>query len=352
MRYEVKIGILAIVAIALSLWGYKFIQGSNLLSNSNSFYALYDSVDGLTVGTPVTISGVSVGSVNGIYLDQIDRKVKVTFDIRKGIFVPKATKAVLSTISLLGEKSITLIYEKPCFEDENCAEMGSELEGVALGLLESFTGGAASVNDRGPGLQETLTAQLKTTLDSLEYKLFDPNSDNPVARSTNDLAITMENLKGTTARLQGIMNANAGEINSTMKNLAEVTSALADKQEAIASLIDNANGFTGDLNKLDLDQTMEEVNTTILALKNTLDEADKALGGISTIMGDVSAGKGTLGKLLSDDKMYTRLNATLRTADSLFTDLQERPYRYVPFKGRKRVLKYDRKDEELEEQQQ
>ncbi len=352
MRYEVKIGILAIVAIALAFWGYKFIQGSNLLSNSNSYFATYDSVDGLTVGTPVTISGVSIGSVDGIILNQQDRKVKVTFDIKRGIFVPKETKAVISTISLLGEKSVTLVYDQPCFGNGDCAEEGSELEGIALGVLESFTGGAASVNNRGPSLQETLTTELKSTMDSLEYKLFDPRSDNPVARSTNDLAATMENMKGATARLQGILNANAGEINETMENLAALTNSLAAKQETIASLIDNANNFTGDLSELDLDQTMAEVNATIKSLKATLTEAEQALGGVSTIMNDVSSGKGTLGKLLADDKMYNRLNRTLVTADSLLTDLQEKPYRYVPFKGRKRVLRYDRKDEELEEEQQ
>ena len=34
-------------------------------------------------------------------------------------------------------------------------------------------------------------------------------------------------------------------------------------------------------------------------------------------------------------------------ADTLFSDVQERPYRYVPFKGRRKVLKYDRKDRDL-----
>ena len=47
MSNEVKIGLLAIVAIALSFWGYKFILGKNMLVKSNIFKVYYENVDGL-----------------------------------------------------------------------------------------------------------------------------------------------------------------------------------------------------------------------------------------------------------------------------------------------------------------
>ncbi|TXF89707.1 MCE family protein [Neolewinella aurantiaca] len=348
MRYEVKIGLLAIVAIAVAFWGYKYIQGSNILSNSNYYHAIYDDVGGLTVGTPVTISGVTVGSVNEIILDQVKRKVKVTFDIQGGINIPKETDAYIATVSLLGEKAVVLEYSTPCFGGKDCAPEGSELNGYTKGILASFTGGG------GKGEESPLDGmkdQLGATLDSLEYKFFSPESDNPIARSTNDLAVTMENLKASTARLQRIMDQNAGEINTTFDNLAGLTNTLATKQESIAGLIDNAENFTGDLSKLDLDKTMVEVNQAIASLKTTLNEADKAMGGVNSVMNKVNSGQGTLGKLLTDDKIYDRLNSATMAADTLFSDFQEKPYRYIPFKSRKRVLKHDRKDAALEEEQ-
>lgn len=347
MRYEVKIGILAIVAIALAFWGYKFIQGSNLLSSSNYYYALYDEVGGLTVGTSVTISGVSVGSVNGIILNQQDRKVKVTFDVKDGINVPKDTRALISTVSIMGEKAVALVYAEPCFGTGDCAPEGSELKGETLSLLASFTGGGSS-GEKSESPLDAAKTTLANTLDSLEYKLFSPDSDNPIARSSNDLAVTMQNLKASTARLQRILDANAGEINTTMDNLASLTNTLAGKQEAIAGMIDNASEFTGGLSKLDLEQTMEEVNATVKSLQGTLSSADRALGGVNAVMNDVSSGKGTLGKLLNDEQMYNRLSAATRSIDSLATDFQDKPYRYVPFKSRNRVLKHDKKDAKLE----
>lgn len=341
MRYEVKIGILAITAIALAFWGYKFIQGSNLLSASESYYALYDDVGGLTVGTPVTISGVTVGAVNQIYLDQMTRKVKVGFDIRDGINVPKETKAYITTVSIMGEKAVAFEYDTPCMGEGDCLAAGSQLKGYTRGILSTFTGDGGEGESPIDGLKDELSG----TLDSLKYELFSENSDNPVARSLNDLAVTMDNLKAATARLQGIMNQNAGEINSTFDNLETLTTALAAKQESIASLIDNAEAFTGGLSQLEIEQTMKEVNAAVSSLKGTLQKADQAVAGVNQVFTKVNNGQGTLGKLLADDAIYDRLNSATLEADTLFSDLQERPYRYVPFKSRRRVLKHDRKDE-------
>jgi len=177
---------------------------------------------------------------------------------------------------------------------------------------------------------------------------FSPDSDNPIARSSNDLAVTMENLKNSTARLQRIMDQNSGEINTTFDNLASLTNTLATKQETITGLIDNAENFTGELSKLKLEKTMAEVSETITNLKNTLNQADKAMGGVNTVMNKVNSGQGTLGKLLTDDKIYDRLNNASFAVDTFLTNFRNKPYRYVPFKSRKRVLKHDRKDAALE----
>lgn len=347
MRYEVKIGILALVAIALAFWGYKYIKGSNILSNSNYYHVFYEDVAGLTAGTPVTISGVTVGSVANIQLDQVSNIVKVTLDVDNGINIPKETVASITTVSIMGEKAVSLSYQKPCFGNGDCASEGSELQGKVQSLLSSFTGGGDGEGNPMDGIKESISG----VIDTLQYLLLSPDSDSPIARSTNDLAATMNNLKYSTARLQRILDANAGEINTTFDNLATLTNTLAGKQEAIAGIIDNAEEFSGDLGKLEIEQTMREINATVVKLQGTLNNADKAVVGVTGIMNKVNSGEGTLGKLLTDDKIYQRLNSATMAADTLFNDFQERPYRYIPFKSRNRVLRQDRKDEALLEEE-
>jgi len=84
MSSEVRTGLLALVAIALSLWGIKYIQGSNILSKSQNFYAYYDNVAGVQIGTRVQISGVSVGAVSATELSTENKKSTPYPDFRTG----------------------------------------------------------------------------------------------------------------------------------------------------------------------------------------------------------------------------------------------------------------------------
>lgn len=344
MRYEVKIGILALIAIGSAFWGFKYIQGSNLFSDSRHYEVHYANVGGLTVGTPVQISGVTVGSVSNIFLNQAaNNRVEVTLDVDDDINVPKTARAYITADGVLGGKIIMLYFSAPCLGTGDCAQEGDLLTGATMGMLASFLGG-----DPEADFTKDLKDQLSSVVDSLRYELFSPESENPIARSTQDLALTMENLKRTTASLELLLDRNSGQINATMGNLASLTGALADKQQAITGIIDNAENLSGDLAALELEQTVGEINTIVTQLRNTLGEADAAIGGVANVMDDVRSGKGTLGKLLTDDAIYNRLDEASRAADTLFTDLQERPYRYVPFKSRRRVLRFDRKDTQLE----
>ena len=60
---EIKVGLLAIVAIAALVIGFNFLRGSNLLSSAKTYYATYPSVEGLNAGAPVVLNGIKVGQV-------------------------------------------------------------------------------------------------------------------------------------------------------------------------------------------------------------------------------------------------------------------------------------------------
>ncbi len=345
MRNEIKIGILALVAIGLAFWGYKFIQGRNLFSSDQTFYVNYVDAGGITVGTPVTISGVSVGTVSGIKLNQQDRLVQATLSLRKDISVPRDARAMISTISLLGEKAIDLQYKTPCFGDGDCAQNESTLEGGVKGPLAAFLG------DNG---EEDMMNSLKTgisgAIDTLNQTLFGEASSHPIARSSRDLSTTMENMKGASEQLEGILVNNRREIDQTMNNLRTLSSSLARKSGSIERIVNNADSLSQSLADADLGRTIDEATESLRRLRGTLDEADKALGGVSEMVSTIKNGDGTLGKLIYDEEIYRRLNSASQSIDTLATDLQERPYRYVPFKSRKRVLKFDRKDAKLDEE--
>lgn len=68
IRNETKIGLLAIAAIALAIWGFKFLKGQNVLTTSQTYFIRYENVEQLRPSSPVFINGLQVGMVKDMYV--------------------------------------------------------------------------------------------------------------------------------------------------------------------------------------------------------------------------------------------------------------------------------------------
>ncbi len=337
---EVKIGILAVVAVSLSLWGYKFIMGQNVLTSSNIYYVEYANVNQLQKATPVTINGFPVGVVADLYLKPNDpeRKIVVVLDLSRDIQIPKNTKAVIISTGFMGGKAIMLDYEKPC-SGEDCAKSGDYLKGETRGLLASMVG-----EDKVQSYVDIIKSGLEEIIDTLNQEFLDENSNSPIALSVRDLRSTMANLKSSTGQLDALMQRSSGDISGTLKNLNAVTKTIETNNEKIKSIISNTDALSAQLVEADLKQTIAEIKTAVGNLSKTLSTADEAISGVSSTVGKINKGEGTLGKLMQDEALYYELKELSVTLDSLAMDIEKRPYRYIPLKSRRKVQKYDRLD--------
>lgn len=343
MSNEVKVAILAIVAVALFYWGYKFVRGKNLLSTTNTYYVEYDNVDQLNMSSPVLINGYQIGFVSDIYLKPDNYEIIIVkLDLEKDIRIPKDSRAIIKDTGFMGGKAIVLQYDQPCSGDD-CAPSGSYLEGGQMGLLDSMVGEEALKD-----YMDILKEGLKDVIDTLNRELLSEEAEGPLAESLRNLSSTLENLKSTTGQLNTLLARSSDNIDGTLSNLNSITGTIEANNDKIANILGNADRMTTDLAEADLKKTLEEVDQTIAQLKGTLATADEALGGVNAAVDKINQGEGTLGKLLGDEELYNRLNNLSVQTDSLIEDFQERPYRYMPFKSRRKVKKYDRKDARLE----
>ena len=339
MSNEVKIGLLAIVAIAVSFWGYKFILGKNILSKSNSYKAYYERVDRMQVGTVVFVNGVDVGNVASVKLmDDPDRTVEVTIDLDPGMRVPKNTTAVIVATGFMGGKAVKLEYDKPCSGDD-CAQPGDTFKGEFRDLLGSMVG-----EDAMEDYLEIVKVGLKDVIDTLNNALLSEDSNSPLSRSMKNLDSTLANLASTTTQIDALLRASSGNINGTLAHMEAITRNLKENNAKINSILSNADSLTGQLAAADLQKTLHEINGTITDFQTTLKTANQAIGGISDVVGQIKGGQGSLGKLLSDDDLYNRISKLSNNADSLVNDIQDRPYRYMPLKSRRKVNRYDEQD--------
>jgi phospholipid/cholesterol/gamma-HCH transport system substrate-binding protein len=339
MSNEVKIGILAIVTIALSFWGYKFILGKNMLVKTNMYKVIYQEVEGMQVGTQVWISGVPVGSVASINLQE-DQSVLVVLDMERGIRIPKNTVATIIATGFMGGKAINLNYDRPC-EGAGCAQSGDFIQGQTKGLVSSMMG-----EENLENYVNIIKTGLQDVIDTLNHALLSKDSQSPIAESVRSLQSTLDNLKSATYQVDRLVRNSSSDIDQAMSSLSSITGNIASKNDQISNIIDQADSISHQLATANLKGTLQEVNTAVAGLKNTLQAADQTLNGVSTTVDRINQGEGSLGKLLNDDVLYENINDLSHRADSLINDIQERPYRYMPLKSRRKVKKFDRQDQE------
>lgn len=340
MSNEVKIGLLAIVAIGLSFWGFKFIMGKNALSASNLYYVEYTDVEGLQKATPVRLSGLQVGIVSDLYLKPEDpnRRVTVVLDLNKDMQIPKNTKAIIISTSVMGGKAIDLEYSYPC-SGTDCAKSGDYLQGETRGLLASMLS-----EDQAKSYVDIFKNGMNEIIDTINNEFLDENSNSPIALSLRDLRYTMGNLRTTSSQLDVVIQRSSRDIEGTLKNLNSVTGTLQANNDKIKNIIYSADNFASDLAEADLQNTISKVKVTIDSLQVTLGSANGAIKGVSSAINRINMGEGTLGKLMQDDSIYVQLRSLTYNLDSLSTDIKERPYRYIPLKSRLKVKRFDRLD--------
>ncbi len=122
----VMLGLAAIAYLSLQVGGMSY-------SGPGGFevIATFDEIGGLTPRAPVVISGVKVGQVIAIALDE-DLRAKVVLDVRPDLELSVDTSASIRTSGLLGNQFIAL-------------EPGGEIDLLSDGEAVDFTESALNL---------------------------------------------------------------------------------------------------------------------------------------------------------------------------------------------------------------
>lgn len=326
---EFKIGLMAILVIALSIWGFTFLRGKNLLKVANVYYVRYLDIDQLAATSPVLIRGFQVGTVSDVQLDEDMTSIIVTLDIDKGIRIPKDAMALVVNVSIMGGKAVELQVKGACSGDQ-CAEPGSFLEGRVKGMFDSLLDGGED------GTLAKVKENIGDILNTLGDSLTSPNADNEIAKTYTQLSALITNLSSITGTLDKSMSTYDRHLANSLANISAITGAFARNQDKIASSIQNLESISSQLDKARLGETVQNTNKLVTDAQGTIRELNEAVADaqssftkLSSIMNDMQNGKGSLGKLLKDEKLYTHALATTRNLELLLQDFRLNPKRYV-----------------------
>ncbi|MDB5150557.1 MAG: hypothetical protein JWQ57_4577, partial [Mucilaginibacter sp.] len=163
---------------------------------------------------------------------------------------------------------------------------------------------------------EMLMTKLDSSLSAVN-KILNPNFQKNIDRSFMSIANSLQTLEGTTKKIDHLVGSQTGHIDAILTNAEEVSGSL---KTSTAHL----NGMTANF---------EKVSNDIAAanLKQTLDNANKAMADLQATMAKINNSQGSLGLLLNDDKMYKNLTDASNNLNNLFIDLKAHPKRYVSF---------------------
>lgn len=331
IRNETRIALLAIAALALAIWGFKFLKGINILTASKTFYVRYNNVDQLRPSSPVFINGFQVGMVKDMYVDQADdRTIIAVLNIDRGVDVPKNTRATIIGLSLMGGKAIELQFDQPC-NGADCAESGDYLQGAAKSFMQSLVGDPRQLDAYMERLQVGLTA--------IYDSIADPRDPQGFGRTLVALQHSLTNIVAMTDKINRMLDLSTAGMASTVNNTAEITRTIRDGNQNIASLLANLDAVSKQLKDASLDisagkanTALDSVTTSLAALRQTLVATQKTIGKVDALAENLVKGKGTAGKLLNDEQLYDNLVRASQQIQLLTQDLRLNPKRYTTVK--------------------
>ena len=284
---EAKIGLIAIISLALLYVGINYLKGINLFKPVNHYYVAFTNVKGVTVSSPVYIDGFKVGIVREINYDySTTGKISVEIDLDDAMRLTTGTYVTV-TNTLMGGAELYLHMNNYVSE---YIKPGSTLEGrIDSDMMQSLE------ENLLPGI-ESLLPRLDSILGSLQALLSHP----ALTQSLDHIERTTSNLEVSTRVLNNMLSQDVPVIVDNLKTMTN-----------------NFSDMSSSLKDLDIASTVHSINETLANLKLTTDKLNDT--------------DNNLGLLLNDRGLYDNITSTMDNASKLLLDLREHPKRYVHF---------------------
>lgn len=295
---ESKVGIFAAFSITILILGYNYLKGRDLFTSTNTYYAVFNTVDGLIVSNPVLINGYRIGQVSKVKLLTNDSlKLLVEIEVQSSINVPVNSTIKVYSSDLFGTKSVELLLGDDARIAQNKDTLTPYMEPGFVDNLNKIT--------------EPLRDKVKNILEGLD-STFNGESGAALRAAMEKLPTTMNSLNGTLNSVQHTMNTKVATL---LDHAISIERMILDNEATIKRTFSKIETFTDTLNALHLQETMTRANDVLASLDTTLTNINK--------------GKGTLGQLATNQSLYDEMEKVSKDLDALLKDLKEHPGRYV-----------------------
>jgi phospholipid/cholesterol/gamma-HCH transport system substrate-binding protein len=329
---ELKIGIIAVIAIALATMLIIAVGGQGGFSwDRYELKTKFANVQGLKSGAVVRVAGVEVGKVTGVDFDGAEVLVTLEVNEEQQSRITEQSRATIGSLSLLGEPIIEVTPAsagRPLQDGEfipsaraagqiaDVAEGSTEALGQATEMLRDIRAGKGSVGKLFTDDQlyrdiqgfiasaETVAGHVAAGKGTLGMLTRDP-------KAYQELEGALTNLRDMTRRI----NAGEGSLGRLLNDdaLAKSLSSTAANVDEITSRINRGEGTAGKL----------------ISDKELYDRFNAISGRIDKLVASLEAGQGTAGSLLKDKALYDNMNGAVNELRSLIEEIKKDPRKYL-----------------------
>jgi phospholipid/cholesterol/gamma-HCH transport system substrate-binding protein len=299
MSKELKIGIIAVIIIGISIWGFNFLKGQNLLDRgSRTFKVEYAKIGGLTESSTVTISGLKVGKVENI-----------EFDVREGQRGHLIVTFILDNDFEFSKKSIVKIYSP------------NPLSASNLAIIPNYEGDIAVSGDLLQGeIEESLFTSIGERLNPLQQKI-----ESVIVRADTLFSGLNKVLNEKTIdEINGSVSDLGATIAAIRKTIISVNAMVLDNQQNLKYTLENTKNITENFSKVS-----DSINA--IDFGKIINKADEAVSNFNEMSKKINSGEGTIGQLINDKRMYDNLEAATGELEQLLRDIKLHPKRYMHF---------------------
>ena len=286
---EIKIALVAVLAICIVYVGIIFLKGLKLFSNDVSYYVEMTDVQGMPTASDVRANGLKVGSVKNITFNPDKQNLTVEISVDPQFRIPQST-TVFMTKEMLGSAMMNL---KLGADPTAILSPGDTINGTPMVDLMTAAGNMI------PQVEKMLPK-----VDSILTALNTLTNDPALSTSMHNMAFITEELKTTTTQLNGLLGKDVPQLMAKTNNICT-----------------HLESTTSKIDQIDLIGMAQKTDTMLFNLQDMTFRLNTAMNSKET----------SIGMLMNDNAIALHLDSTLMNSSRLLEDLRLHPKRYVHF---------------------
>tara|TARA_B100000768_G_scaffold26655_1_gene24750 strand:+ start:938 stop:1891 length:954 start_codon:yes stop_codon:yes gene_type:complete len=299
---EFLTGFIFLLSIVLLIYGIKFLKGIDIFNSNKTYFSVYSNVNGLQVGSNITLNGFNVGIVNDIILFNDNKELLVSFSLTKIDSIPDNSNFKIINQDLMGTKGVSLILGNSV----SYANFGDTItSSVENSLQDEVNAQILPLKNKA----EELIGSVDSLL-TIVTAVLNKNTRENLSNSISSLDQTFLLMSKTMVKVDSLVYFNDNRISKILSNIEAISSNINNNNNNIKQIIENVSLITDSIAKSDIISFVQNINE---------------------LTSNISNGKGSLGKLINDDAFYNNLEKSSEEMNQLIEDIKNNPSRYVNF---------------------